>query len=49
MTKDPYAFDFLMLAEDAKERELEHGLLNHLKNFFGAGCWIRIDRQPVPA
>jgi predicted nuclease of restriction endonuclease-like (RecB) superfamily len=33
MTKDPYTFDFLMLAEDAKERELEHGLLNHLKNF----------------
>jgi predicted nuclease of restriction endonuclease-like (RecB) superfamily len=33
MTKDPYAFDFLMLAEDVQERELERGLLDHLKNF----------------
>jgi len=32
-TKDPYTFDFLMLAKDAHERELEHGLLGHLKNF----------------
>ena len=33
ITKDPYTFDFLMLAEDARERELEQGLLAHLKNF----------------
>ena len=33
ITKDPYTFDFLMLAEDARERELERGLLAHLKNF----------------
>jgi predicted nuclease of restriction endonuclease-like (RecB) superfamily len=31
--KDPYNFDFLMLAEDARERELESGLLEHLRKF----------------
>ncbi|MGF1583588.1 MAG: YhcG family protein [Gemmataceae bacterium] len=33
VVKDSYTFDFLMLAEDAKERELERGLLEHLKKF----------------
>ena len=33
MTRDPYTFDFLMLAEDARERELERGLLEHLRKF----------------
>ena len=33
ITKDPYTFDFLMLAEDAHERELEQGLLAHLRDF----------------
>jgi len=33
ITKDPYTFDFLMLAEDAHERELEKGLLRHLRDF----------------
>jgi predicted nuclease of restriction endonuclease-like (RecB) superfamily len=33
ITKDPYTFDFLTLREDARERELEQGLLAHLKNF----------------
>jgi predicted nuclease of restriction endonuclease-like (RecB) superfamily len=33
ITKDPYTFDFLMLAEDAHERELEQGLLTHLRDF----------------
>ncbi len=33
ITKDPYTFDFLMLGEDAHERELERGLLGHLRNF----------------
>ena len=28
--KDPYNFDFLTLSEDARERELESGLLEHL-------------------
>jgi predicted nuclease of restriction endonuclease-like (RecB) superfamily len=34
ITQDPYTFDFLTLGEDARERELEQGLLAHLKNFF---------------
>lgn len=33
ITRDPYTFDFLMLAEDAHERELEQGLLAHLRDF----------------
>ena len=38
--KDPYAFDFLTLDKDAHERDLEHGLLEHLREFLlelGAG------------
>lgn len=31
--KDPYAFDFLSLGEDAKERDLHRGLLEHLREF----------------
>jgi len=31
--KDPYNFDFLTLAEGARERELESGLLEHLRRF----------------
>ncbi|HSU33576.1 MAG TPA: PDDEXK nuclease domain-containing protein [Bryobacteraceae bacterium] len=33
ITKDPYTFDFLMLAENAHERSLEQGLLRHLRDF----------------
>jgi predicted nuclease of restriction endonuclease-like (RecB) superfamily len=33
ITKDPYTFDFPMLAGDAHERELEKGLLAHLRDF----------------
>ena len=33
ITKDPYTFDFLMLGEDARERQLEQGLLQHLRKF----------------
>lgn len=33
MMKDPYNFDFLTLGEDAHERELEKGLLNHIRAF----------------
>ncbi len=33
LLKDPYNFDFLMLAEDAKEREIESGLVAHLQKF----------------
>jgi predicted nuclease of restriction endonuclease-like (RecB) superfamily len=31
--KDPYNFDFLTLAKAAQERDLEHGLLAHLRQF----------------
>ncbi|MCE5268081.1 MAG: PDDEXK nuclease domain-containing protein [Planctomycetaceae bacterium] len=31
--KDPYVFDFLTLTDDARERELERGLIQHLRNF----------------
>jgi predicted nuclease of restriction endonuclease-like (RecB) superfamily len=33
LLKDPYNFDFLTLAEDARERELQRGLLEHLRDF----------------
>ena len=31
--KDPYTFDFLTLGPDARERDLERGLLTHLRAF----------------
>jgi predicted nuclease of restriction endonuclease-like (RecB) superfamily len=31
--KDPYSFDFLTIAEDAKEREIERGLVDHIREF----------------
>jgi predicted nuclease of restriction endonuclease-like (RecB) superfamily len=31
--KDPYVFDFLMLGPDAQERDLERGLLEHVRDF----------------
>jgi len=31
--KDPYNFDFLTLGDDAHERDLELGLLEHIQNF----------------
>jgi predicted nuclease of restriction endonuclease-like (RecB) superfamily len=33
VTKDPYNFDFLMLGEEAHERDLERGLVEHLRKF----------------
>jgi predicted nuclease of restriction endonuclease-like (RecB) superfamily len=33
VTKDPYNFDFLVLGEEAHERDLERGLLEHLRKF----------------
>jgi len=33
ITKDPYAFDFLTLGDEAHERDLERGLLQHLRKF----------------
>lgn len=40
LVKDPYNFDFLTLRKDAAERELEQGLLDHIRRFLlelGAG------------
>ncbi len=31
--KDPYVFDFLTLTDDARERELELGLVTHIRDF----------------
>lgn len=33
ITKDPYNFDFLTLGPEAHERDLERGLLDHLRHF----------------
>lgn len=33
ITKDPYNFDFLTLGDDAHGRDLERGLLDHLRQF----------------
>ena len=33
ITKDPYAFDFLTISEDVHKRDLERGLLAHLRDF----------------
>ncbi len=33
LLKDPYNFDFLTIAPQAQERELERGLLEHLRDF----------------
>jgi len=40
LLRDPYSFDFLSLRADAAERELEQGLLDHIRRFLpelGAG------------
>jgi predicted nuclease of restriction endonuclease-like (RecB) superfamily len=34
LIKDPYNFDFLTLAAEAQEQDLERGLLAHLRQFF---------------
>lgn len=31
--KDPYIFDFLTISEDVRERELERGLVEHIRKF----------------
>lgn len=33
LIKDPYNFDFLTLAPEARERDLERGLLEHVRRF----------------
>ena len=33
IVKDPYALDFLTLSEEAQERDLERGLVSHIRDF----------------
>ena len=33
MLKDPYCFDFLTVGNDAKEREIENALIEHIRKF----------------
>jgi len=33
IVKDPYALDFLTLSDDAQERDLERGLVSHIRDF----------------
>jgi predicted nuclease of restriction endonuclease-like (RecB) superfamily len=53
--KDPYIFDFLSLSEGAAERELERGLLEHIRKFLlelgvgfafvGSQCHIEVEGE----
>jgi predicted nuclease of restriction endonuclease-like (RecB) superfamily len=55
LLKDPYHFDFLTLGPDARERELERGLLEHLRDlllelgrgfaFVGSQVPLEVDGQ----
>lgn len=50
--KDPYLFDFLSLGQVAVERDLEHGLLDHLRAFLlelGAGFTMLAGSRPKDA
>jgi predicted nuclease of restriction endonuclease-like (RecB) superfamily len=49
--KDPYNFDFLTVAEDAHEREIERGLLIHLRDLLlelGRGFAFVGSQVPLP-
>ena len=46
MLKDPYIFDFLSLGQAAHERDLERGLLSHVKAFMlELGAGFALNRQ----
>lgn len=50
ITKDPYNFDFLTLGPDAYERDLERGLLEHLRDFLlelGVGFAFLGSQYPI--
>jgi predicted nuclease of restriction endonuclease-like (RecB) superfamily len=50
MLKDPYKFEFLTLADDAREKELERGLLAHLRQFLlelGVGFALVGEQYPL--
>jgi len=40
--KDPYIFDFLGLTEDAKERDIEHALTQHVR------CYVVVELKATP-
>lgn len=40
LLKDPYNFDFLSLGRGAHERDLERGLLTHLRDFMLELAWV---------
>jgi len=39
LIKDPYNFDFLTISKDAREQELERGLINHIRDFLLEGVF----------
>lgn len=50
LLKDPYNFDFLTLGQDAQERELEQGLIEHIRKFLlelGAGFAFLGSQYPL--
>lgn len=50
LLKDPYNFDFLTLGEEARERNLHRGLLDHVQNFLlelGAGFALVGSQYPL--
>lgn len=50
VTKDPYCFDFLTLSADARERDLEGGLIAHIRDFLlelGVGFAFMGTQVPV--
>jgi predicted nuclease of restriction endonuclease-like (RecB) superfamily len=52
LIKDPYTFDFLTLAQDTRERELECELVTHLRDFLlelGAGFAFVGSQVPLEA
>lgn len=50
MLKDPYKFHFLTIGDDARERELHNGLINHIKQFLmelGQGFSLYGTKYPI--
>lgn len=50
LIKDPYNFDFLTLSQDALERELERGLIDHIRDFLlelGVGFAFMGSQYPI--
>ena len=50
LLKDPYHFEFLTLGDDAHEREVERGLLEHVRQFLlemGAGFALVGSQYPL--